>query len=1735
MIGCVIVALLLIPSSLPAENSHLLIEPVSSTPNEFRATILPLTADTQELQSGTPASFTGYSYDNSVISITTCYASGTPVTIHADANIHDEPGSAGDSYRQCSAAVGDPFLFRGLYLYPVHIHATVDDSTNPVSISNVFELTLHFPHGDNTGVTGDPVPVTAESRAFLESHLMNIDEINLYEAAPYGRLLILMQNNESIINTMQPYIRWKHEQGYQVAIETLNNVNSRNLIASLIEAHYEIDTDIPLEYVLLVGDADGSVMVVPYNETTDNPYVQMNTGNQLPNIAIGRFSVRNLTQLQRVVNKTIAYERDVYTSDPSWLGNAVLTAGAGSGISPIFTNRSIKWMMQREEITTDTLWFTMQGDIPTFIVDRVNQGAAFVNYRGLQGMDGWSPSCLGDFTNGSRLPVMTTITCGTGDFGTEVECISEGMFRAGSGINTFGGAVACIGTSTADTHTRFNNVIDASFYEALLFSNIRSTGWALVHAKTRLYEAYAETDDDPQFNDYIRWNNLMGDPALRMWSNIPESITVQHSHSISEEENYLDIIVSGIDPDGRFIAATVSDDEEIHDSQRILPNGTVRLLLDSDRYNDADSLCLTITGDNIIPYQARIAMQNNSNGIGFDDVILTNSPSGYAHPGEELFLEITVRNYGSAPSESVTVEISSQSDPRLEIEEGYLQNISVLQPGETCILPEPVVVQVAPWTNDGALPSLTLICDGDVENSSAIPVPVRSWTAVSGSSPHVLGDDGIAMPGQSQLLRLEVENAGSIPAQGLTGFLESNSPNLVITDPQGYYGSLATGAGIENENDPFGIYITNLAAVGERASMTLILTDSIGAVDTVQYHLYIAHPGERGAVGPDEYGYWALDNQDNPLDFYNVPEYEWLDIADIGSNLHLEDNAFEDDKNTVITLPFEFQYYGETYSQLTICTNGWAAFGEWPTMLQFRNWPIPNPLGPPGMLAVFWDDLLTMDGGVYTYYNVSEGKFIVQWDCVTAFDYIPQEFQLVLFDPGHWPTHTGNGVIQYHYNNINPWMSEHFDNDYVTVGIESPDQQDGVMYCYWQQLSEGAEPLEDHLSILFTDDLSGNAANAPSASIEPDYFIFEMQPNESSTQSLRIANHGGSALTWHLYVFDEILLTGNVNTLSGLTIPANHNPEFMIGPNLPDNMDFKESLSTVVPEDKPTSESGGPDNYGYYWRDMDEPNGPDFQWHDDYGSVIESFSIDADDGMSAPIDLPFDFPYYSEEYNRIWVCSNGFITVIPGQTPSWANRTLPSVNAPLGMIAAWWDDLDISDGGNAYYYDNGLDMAVITFEAVPGWGQRGGPYTFQTILFSDGNILFQYLDMGYSDDERHDESTIGIQDSNGTDGLTILNNDPSGDYIRNEFAILVRSTYEWVSVTPAQGITDPNHASFIAINAASEQMPTGQYYASLLVSTNDPDIDSQTIPVLLNITGDNEAPVLEDIPNQAIIPGDSFEIIHLNDYAEDPNYEDAELSWNVIGQDELQITIENGMATIDPPSSDWLGSETVFFTVENPDGGVSCDGVTFTANYDILPPGPFSLVNPEYGDTLSTPHIFFRWEQSEDPEGSDVLYTLYFASNGDTVFYAGLPDCMITLDLDTIGIELNIYESISWWVEAEDAYHHSTLSNQKFTLRLSGLYTDPGHFLPGDFSIGNPYPNPFNPQVNLTVELPVTSDVHLTVYNILGRIAAQQEYRQCQPGTMTISWSEPTAASGVYFMRIQAGPLQETRKAILMR
>ncbi|ETR71715.1 MAG: hypothetical protein OMM_07935, partial [Candidatus Magnetoglobus multicellularis str. Araruama] len=90
--------------------------------------------------------------------------------------------------------------------------------------------------------------------------------------------------------------------------------------------------------------------------------------------------------------------------------------------------------------------------------------------------------------------------------------------------------------------------------------------------------------------------------------------------------------------------------------------------------------------------------------------------------------------------------------------------------------------------------------------------------------------------------------------------------------------------------------------------------------------------------------------------------------------------------------------------------------------------------------------------------------------------------------------------------------------------------------------------------------------------------------------------------------------------------------------------------------------------------------------------------------------------------------------------------------------------------------------------------------------------------------------------------------------------------------------------------------------------------------VTVRTENDQSAPVISIIPWQTISKGYEFAPINLNNLVSDADHADTEMSWQVFGQNNLSIDINDGVASITILDSNWTGSETITFTAVDPTG-----------------------------------------------------------------------------------------------------------------------------------------------------------------------------------------------------------------------
>jgi hypothetical protein len=182
-------------------------------------------------------------------------------------------------------------------------------------------------------------------------------------------------------------------------------------------------------------------------------------------------------------------------------------------------------------------------------------------------------------------------------------------------------------------------------------------------------------------------------------------------------------------------------------------------------------------------------------------------------------------------------------------------------------------------------------------------------------------------------------------------------------------------------------------------------------------------------------------------------EYAWVDATG-GTPYNLSD-----DGAALVTLPWDFTFYGNTYTSVYVNANGFASFGAsyalWHGIVPFEGRPNNQIIGLGGDL----NPASGSQGVVYTQ-ELPDGRFVIEYDRVQHFPSgNPETFEIILHPDG-------TIVLQYQAVSL---------PDGANAGIENTGGSRGILYSY-----ANTPPLYAGLAVKFAP-FSGQAPTCTAA------------------------------------------------------------------------------------------------------------------------------------------------------------------------------------------------------------------------------------------------------------------------------------------------------------------------------------------------------------------------------------------------------------------------------------------------------------------------------------------------------------------------------------------------------------------------------------------------------------------------------------------------------------------------------
>tara|TARA_B100000378_G_scaffold70858_2_gene54104 strand:+ start:4035 stop:7214 length:3180 start_codon:yes stop_codon:yes gene_type:complete len=946
----------------------------------------------------------------------------------------------------------------------------------------LFLLPFSFLFGEGVsfrGKTKDQLMGQAIPLAFTNMVTTNYNILPSQINPQRGSYMIIAPDGVS--SYLADFVAFKNSQGFDVYVVPLSNAgDTADDIKTTISN--QLMEDPMLEYVLLIGDVDGfaeipSFYFGPENDVTDQEYTHILGDDHIPDIFIGRLSIDSLSDLAVIMSKTIQYARDPLAYDESWLDRGLIVAGNYSNTYPIPITPKWTSYWLRDELLDygysqiDTVFYPPVQQGAPYIIESIDNGVGIVNYRGWGDANGWHypefhVDDVNDLNNGWLTPVFMSYVCNSNDFANNVDpCLSEAVLRGGTPTVPKGG-VAFIGPSDLHTSTKYNNVINAYMYDAMLNHGVMELGPAMQTGQSGLIKEFPEQNGPGEAQEfYAQVYNILGDPSLQVYVDTPNQFSISVEEITASDDfikvsvsdlggNAIDQAVISIMEDGILVAKGITD-QNGQFAATLQLNGTPTL----DIYANKDSFIQGHDVTEVQPVNSDLYLVNLN--------ITTENGNEKPGLGELMSCLFMLENGSTSTSDAFTGTLSFSQNV---VPNSINVEIPSIMPGETTPISN---IEIVAYGTDISHTISGTIADGggNIFSQFAIDVEMPFFEISFENQPS---------PGSEFEPTLSITNysPGTYTGVWLELSALSDGAEVTLNVASDLLADFAPFSTISNATN----YYISIGDVAYGSDITFLVDfqKSGHTIYSQEVPLHIEPTLENLPVAPTHYGYWAYDDTDTGFD--HTPVFNWveLDPAHGGSNGTYY--QLDDDDHVDIELPFVFKYHGIDYQEITVSSNGWTSFE--PCYIDyFWNMSIPMYMGPKAMLAPFSDDLETIDSNgdgdidvwihVFTWYDDANGRFVIEWSrALNGYDETTEEtFEVILYDQNALQTESGNGVIDFQYLEIEDVDAT---KNYSTVGIESPEKNYGLQYVFNNVYAPGAAPLENERAIRFTTEAPDN-------------------------------------------------------------------------------------------------------------------------------------------------------------------------------------------------------------------------------------------------------------------------------------------------------------------------------------------------------------------------------------------------------------------------------------------------------------------------------------------------------------------------------------------------------------------------------------------------------------------------------------------------------------------------------------
>ncbi len=631
-------------------------------------------------------------------------------------------------------------------------------------------------NGENQKITrrSNSIILDPEHVKSYEHRFINYSSQSKYDfIVDQGEMLVVCV--DEYMEALQPFVDWKNISGRPTTMVPSSETGTEGALKAYIQEYYAQHPN--LTYLLLVGEHNNLPAHYVSGGRSDNYYGMMEGNDYYEEILVGRLPVKNIEDANVQVGKILFYEREM-DETATWATRAVgIGADEGSGHygEPDYVHMDYirDTLMHYTYTEVSQHYLYVNNPSANGMMADFNEGATLTNYCNHGEPTGWwvghfNNSHVHQLTNDNKLSFIWSVACNNGQFDYE-ECFGEAWMRAtnpstGAYTGAVGGMFSWIPQPWLPPmygQDEMNAILTEwrDGYKHTL-GGVSLNGNQFVLDK-------APEDNGETHNTWL----LFGDPSMMVRTDVPQEMSVTCNPSTL----LLGANKLTVNADADYGIVTLSMNNEVIGSA-YMEGGVAEITFDP--LSVVGTAQLVILAYNKVTTIMDIEVVSADGSYVIFDTYSYDDANGQLDYGENITLNLDVKNVGALSANNVTVELSSESE--YVTINNSTASIATIASDEVYSINDVFNFDVAVDVPNGTVIAFDLLCsDGTETWESSFNMTAYAPELVVYN---VSMADVQVLPGETSSLTFEIANEGDSPVYNVMTEVFSSSSDIIFSN-----------------------------------------------------------------------------------------------------------------------------------------------------------------------------------------------------------------------------------------------------------------------------------------------------------------------------------------------------------------------------------------------------------------------------------------------------------------------------------------------------------------------------------------------------------------------------------------------------------------------------------------------------------------------------------------------------------------------------------------------------------------------------------------------------------------------------------------------------------------------------------------------------------------------------------------------------------------------------------------